>query len=132
MKISFNESKLEQMSSKFVIQFYNFMHDAGYEDISIRSINIEHVNDLNQVTTINITSYVKETNENRYHSIRVAHAKDMSCSNWQIKKQSKEQAENLHLKVMLKEAHEFISRGANMHSNKERAELEEKIHRALL
>jgi hypothetical protein len=79
MKTQFGQELLEKLTSKFILELANFLSDNKINWINVRSVDVRPVDALNEVTIINFKDY-----QNQNYKLIVGHAKDMSCSNWDM------------------------------------------------
>lgn len=82
MNVIFGSEKLEVLSSKFILSLAEYFYNQDINKINVISVNVEPgSNDLMEKTTIQFKDY-----NNHDYILIVSHAKDMSCSNWDLKK----------------------------------------------
>jgi hypothetical protein len=82
MQVLFNSEKLEHLSSKFIIQLAKFFSEKEIVRISIFNVEVTPFDSLNEITIINF----QEVDTTTKYNLSITHAKDMSCSNWSLKK----------------------------------------------
>jgi len=80
MKVQFGSEKLEQLTSKFIIKLAAYLYDHDFKVISVGDVTVVDVDALNQKTIITFGVF-----NNKGNVLTVSHAKDMCCSNWELK-----------------------------------------------
>ncbi len=80
MKVLFGAEKLERLTQKFIIQLFGFLYDRAVTgEISINTVKVRAVDDLNETTVITLRS-----KHNQLYVVKVDHARDMCCSQWSM------------------------------------------------
>ena len=88
MKIIFDSEKLEILTTKGLIHFFEILHNAKINEIStIKKVEVTEVSNLQQITKIFFTTGAKYKRKNitKLWAYESNHAKDFSCSNSGVK-----------------------------------------------
>lgn len=89
MKTLFGSELLEKGTSKFIIQLGGYLEDKNITRINVQAVTIvdDRSHKLMRTTTIVFQDCSKVgqfANVPKWYTLTVSHAKDMSCSNWQL------------------------------------------------
>lgn len=93
MKIYFGSEKLESLTPKFLLAFFNYITDSKLHNSKAQISNVQNIPQVyapkNTETIITIWDITREEE----YCLFCLHANDMSCSSWKLVKQDKYEVE---------------------------------------